>query len=377
MRRALILLLCWTFALAAYPEADMVFMVVDLKVSEEFGVKVCELQTGIRSAFNGDRWATKHPDGVIPTNFCNFLKSYPWDIWASRSRFSDIGIKRILGRYRKCHFMTNTDWIFSDAYFQEVAKEGPLSRAEMRGFKGFLIDRQMTPAQAKEFKYKYPGIFLLDACSYPYWRDKLKFTRLFSTSPILEALKPRWGEFKKEYTPTLADEIRDKIPSDRLVIKPRGACMGRGVIILEKEDLDETLQYILGDKEPLKKDSDRGFNHWAVDDMDSFLVEEFFPSDLIIAPDLSPDPYQPTMRIVFLSLFEKGEFRTEFLGGYWSTPTKTIYDEGTLTEKCKCESHPPYYYRVEPELMHRVEDVLRPAVPLLHQAMLEGKGLTP
>src|SRR5438105_280604 len=82
-----------------------------------------------------------------------------------------------------------------------------------------------------------------DAASRPYWIDKYKMTSLFNNHPLLATIKPEWGLYPKTYTPTLADQIIQDIPSDFFVIKPRGSFVGRGVIIVAKKNLDSTLKY--------------------------------------------------------------------------------------------------------------------------------------
>ena len=79
----------------------------------------------------------------------------------------------------------------------------------------------------------------------------------------------------------VAQEIAADIVSDYYVIKPRGGFRGSGVIIVAKEDLDETLQYILSDSTRLKKDRRKSHRYWIQDKFDSFIVEKYYPSDLV------------------------------------------------------------------------------------------------
>jgi phosphoribosylamine-glycine ligase len=53
------------------------------------------------------------------------------------------------------------------------------------------------------------------------------------------------SNYKKTYTKKLAAKVVSELRCDTFVIKPRGQFMGRGVIIVQEQDLDEVLHYII------------------------------------------------------------------------------------------------------------------------------------
>ena len=99
-------------------------------------------------------------------------------------------------------------------------------------------------------------------------------------------IKPKWGLYQKKYRSDLAGEIQREISGDLFVIKPLHLCLGKGVIITSKENLDSTLQTILlpENRNLLLKNPDRGYKYWSFNHDDSFLVEAFIESILFPFP---------------------------------------------------------------------------------------------
>jgi hypothetical protein len=198
-------------------------------------------------------------------------------------------------------------------------------------------------------------------------------TQLLDADPSLAAIKPRWGSYTKAYSPGLAAKICQDLQCDTFVIKPRGAFLGHGVIIVKKDELDKILQYILIPSQQLANDKDLAYSYWARDQFDTFLVEEFVTSDLISLPHLKNKIFQPTMRIVFVLVHTQGTYHVHFLGSYWKTPPLALDEDGPFMNKHKDFCEPPYYAAVEPAILERVQDQLRATMPILHQKMLESK----
>jgi hypothetical protein len=196
-------------------------------------------------------------------------------------------------------------------------------------------------------------------------------TRLFAEDEILADIKPRWGNYKKVYTKKLADRIARELGGETFVIKPRGNFMGKGVIIIQKQDLDEAIRFIITKEGPLAARKESAYLAWKHDTFDSFLVEAFNVSDPIRLPHMENKRYQPTMRIAFLLVYNKGLHGVHFLGGYWKTPEVSLDDDGDFMEKNKDICEKPYYLAVDDTTMQKVQAKLRVALPVLHSKMLE------
>lgn len=214
-------------------------------------------------------------------------------------------------------------------------------------------------------------MIVLDKTSFPFWIDKYKMSQLFEQDELLATFKPRWGNYKKIYTKELAAHIADDLQCDTFVIKPRGEFLGNGVIITQRQDLDEVLQYIITKNGTLAESNDPAYRSWQHDTFDSFIVEEFVASDSIMIPHLENKIYQPTMRVAFVLAYNKQCHKVHFLGGYWKTPSLSLYEEGDFMQKNKDICKPPYYYQVDPQTMQLVQDQLGIMLPLLHSKMLQ------
>src|SRR6185295_473621 len=158
---------------------------------------------------------------------------------------------------------------------------------------------------------------------------KYKMSLLFRTDPVLAKIKPEWQLYKKEYSPDLAAKIIQDLGGDAFVIKPRGAFLGNGVIIVSREDLDSTLHYILTEQEALKQNKDKSYNHWSRDPFNTFIVEKYYPSDPIMHEGKF---YEPSMRVAFICIYNNQKIDFRFLGGYWMMPTKSLDQQGSLNE---------------------------------------------
>ena len=214
-------------------------------------------------------------------------------------------------------------------------------------------------------------MLVMDKSSFPFWIDKYLMTQLFAEDEVLTTLKPKWGSYKKIYTPQLADHIAHDLGCDTFVIKPRGQFLGKGVIITQNQDLDEVLRYIITKEGKLAESEDSAHTAWKNDPFDSFIVEEFVVSDIIKMPHLENKSYQPTMRVAFLLTYEKSHHDVHFLGEYWKTPAVSIDEVGNFMDKNKDICEPPYYLAVDAKTKHIVQDKLRTALPALHSKMME------
>lgn len=154
------------------------------------------------------------------------------------------------------------------------------------------------------------------------------------------------------------------------MIKPRGAFSGQGVIIVNCEHLDSTLEYILSRSNELQSDPDNSYKYWYYDGFDSLLVEESVESDPISVAHLDNKIYQPTMRVAFILVYNDQTIDVEFLGGYWLLPYFAISEDGTLNDRHKAYCKIPYFSKVDPDVLSKVYQQLSIALPLLYEQML-------
>jgi len=371
------LILIFSFVGTVYSHAkvpvDISFFITDLKYNRKDGVKICEIQHGTDSTFYGDRFSHGEP-GIIAGNFYRTLLQYQRQFWATEFSFSEVQINNLLLSAPEWHIHSRIRFIEKDPFFRQLGNQPAEDPHNIQNYSGFLSAR-VARINHQDFAKKYPGIIVIDAASAPFWGDKYKMTQLFSRNETLATFKPKWNLYEKKYSPALAKKIIRDLPCDTFVIKPRGAYLGNGVIIVSQEDLDKTLKYILIRSQELEQDPDKSYHYWSIDRSDSFLVEEFIESDPIEVPHLDSQIYQPTMRVAFLMVYNNRQITTHFLGYYWLLPYYPLCKDVSLTEKHKAYCIVPYFCEVDPETQAEVEEQLKIALPLLYREMLQLEGI--
>lgn len=361
MKMFLCLLLC-ALPLVAETKyaADVTVLVADLKYSSEHGVKICEVQHGILSTFLGDVYL--HGDlGKLSPKVADYFAQFNMPKWMARQQVNFQPLVDSLLLSPDWHKRAKVQDILSDPEFLKAAKQAPDDPADIFSYHGMVWAAPHEAICREEF----PGIVVLDAASHPFWVDKFKMSLLFTQDPALHAVKPEWALYTKSVESTM--QIVEELPSDCYVLKPRGAFLGNGVIIVERENLQSTLEYILTPSDELKQDVDKSYSYWSRDKFESFLVEKYYPSDLI---EYNEKLYEPTMRVVFICSSINHQVDVQFLGGYWILPNKAIDEPGTLNETKKAYCKPPLFAEVDADVLEQVQDELLACLPLFYRQML-------
>ncbi len=352
-----------------YP-VDISYMVADLKYSQEHGVKICEMQHGILSTFFADVFMNGD-NGLICPQISRLFAEFDMPKWTVAL---DINFPHLLTELKQSHHWKDKKLftlILKDSEFQKTAQHVPLDPYSVVSYTGMVYVKPKSIQNHEIFSKKYPGIIVIDAATHPYWVDKYKMSCLFN-NPLLSKIKPEWGVYPKTYSKQLADQIIQDIKGDAFVIKPRGAFLGNGVIIVSKEDLDTTLHYILDKPQSLKMDPDNSYNYWNRDRSDTFIVEKYYPSDILQVDTFAGKSFEPTMRIAFMMIYNNKTIDIRFLGGYWMLPHKSLDEPGSLNDLKKAYCKLPYFTKATDADLNEVRQQIEPALRLLYQAMLEG-----
>lgn len=357
------------YATDTYP-SDVCFMVADLKYSAKQGVKICEIQQASLSLFNGNDFRNVEEES-IHKELLRTLALYNKNGWIIDCGMADKNVISTLVDSASWHSSRDLIALLSDPNFLNQAKQPVSDIYDLSSYQGFLYINWSHLCAIYDFEKRFPGMIVLDKSSFPLWIDKYLMTQLFAEDELLATFKPKWGNYKKEYTPELATQIAHDLQCDTFVIKPRGEFLGKGVIITQRENLDEVLSYIITKTGALADSKDPAYTIWKKDTFDSFIVEEFVTSDLITLPHLDNKVYQPTMRVAFLLVYNKQQHHVHFLGGYWKTPAISLDEEGDFMQKHKDICKPPYYCAVDEATMQAVHNELRVALPILHNKMLQ------
>lgn len=349
---------------------DVCFMVADLKYNTRQGVKICEIQQASLSLFNGDKYRCEE-EVSIHKELLNSLSQYNQQGWVVAGSIADRNLVSMLATSPMWRTPQDLGALFSDPSFKTLAKQPAKDIYDISSYQGFLYISWAQLSAIPDFEKRLPGIVVMDKSSFSFWIDKYKMTKLFAEDELLSTIKPKWGNYRKIYTKELASQIASDLGGETFVIKPRGEFLGNGVIITQKQDLDDVLFYIINKKGKLATVENPAYTMWKKDPFDSFIVEEFVASDPITIPHLENKTYQPTMRVAFLLVYNNHSHHVHFLGSYWKTPSLSINEEGDFMEKNKDICQPPYYYAVDSKTMQAVHKQLSATLPVLHRKMLE------
>lgn len=348
---------------------DVSFLIVDTKWHETRGAQVCEIQHGVLSAFRGYRMLYGEKEQMAE-KVLKVLNGYYTTSWVCKQAFSDPGLKE--------KFASDPHW----SCFKTLAKLGdekkfllsalspPKNFSSLKDYRGFVFLSPLFNMDREAFRGMYPGVVLIDNAFHGCAGNKHAMSKLLLGDPYTEAHKPLWKHYHKDEE-NLAEKILEDFPSNLLVIKPLKEFCGKGVIILKREDLKQTLESMFQTKDKWEKNQDPAHKYWRKRKASEFIVEEFIESTPIFVPHLEKT-YIPTMRLVFLLFYDKGEIRIDCMGGYYNLPSTSVEEGGTLNETCKSASKLPYFEKVEPGLLKEAEAQIK---EVLHRIYKKQLGL--
>ncbi len=208
------------------------------------------------------------------------------------------------------------------------------SSKKMLSQKHMVIAHSIKQSAQSVYKLQEPSpdLIIFGKATSKHVRSKQATNRLF-VSPFLKQFKPATLEIEKKYSPALAAEIIEAIPSDFYVIKPPCCALGQGVILIPKEELDRTLKLIIDHKKELSpKNSPSAYRYWEKDKSASIMVEAFASSKTIMSQG---KPFDATLRAVFIISNLNGTIGIQHLGAYWKLPIKSLTETGSFMEKHK------------------------------------------
>lgn len=346
-------------------------LTADLKYNKKQGIKITELQQTSLSELIGYDLLHKK-EGLAAQTYCGILSQFLLPVWFIRKDIRTPSFEKEFTK-RSWFPLNSLRQLNKNLQFLKDASLPVYDPYDISSYHGILVARPTSIKSIEEFKRQHPGIVIFDLPTFPYWVDKYKMNTLFTRNQELAKVRPVWRAYPKKYSSRLADKIDKEIPGGIVVIKPRKAFKGHGVIIVEKKDLDATLKRILIHPKKLRSNKDSSYSYWAYDPCETFLVEEFIPSDPIQVPDLSNQFFDPTMRAVFVLIYDRQEIRIEFVESHWKLPKMSLSNKGTLNDKHKSfVGDSPRFAKVEPDVNREVEEQLRTSMTLLYREMLSN-----
>jgi hypothetical protein len=350
--------------------ADLIYLVADLKFNHDQGIQICEIQQGRASRFTGIDFIFQDT-GVIAKQLAIVFKAYHETGWFLLSDIRDPHTRDAL-REIGWKGVEDVEELVNDPGFRSIAEKPLNHAASISDFGGVLFVRQTSLKAIDQFKNAYPSILIIDEATFGYSGDKLKCNNLFKDDSI-RGYKPKWRLYNKSYHSGLAAQIVEDLRTDLVVIKPRHAAKGYGVIICSAEHLDKTLEYILTESDFLEEDPDPSYRYCLYDKSGSFIVEAYVPSDPTSVAHLEDRFFDPTMRVVYVIAHTDGATYLHFLGSYWKLPSASLDEEGSLNDLHKSCGQIPFFAEVDPILNEAVQEQVRDCYYKLYHVLRDNQ----
>lgn len=355
-----------------YPD-EISWCIADIKF-DGTQVKVCEFGEAIESKFKG--YERLFSSGAMWSPFWQFLGTFNCPVWYVDKSFwkankQEIALDQFLAINGTAVTMLKA--LESMPHFSKRAAQSPTQRG-IEHAAGIVVVRSLSMHSSviRTFQKKFPNCLVLGDVTTEFVRSKQSTSTLFDDQ-IHASFKPKFKIYNKKYHENLASTIIEDLGCDVFVIKPVNASLGYGVIIVDKADLESTLQLILRDYDKLAAlCNDRSYSHWKTETSKQFIVEEFALSKTIM---VNGKPYDPTMRVVFSLINNNGVISIKFFDGYWKLPVKALDEEGTLIEKHKSQiaTHRESSVKVDPQDFQQVQAIMSQHLPHIYLKMLQKR----
>jgi hypothetical protein len=345
---------------------DISFCIADLKF-DGTTIQICEFGEGLESRFKGYDAITY--TGAMWDALWHALGSYKTPIWVIENSFW----QQHSNEYAKKTLTENYGSVVR-AFGQVLYKMRVRNPSPTHGIAkpaGIVIihSSKSTTGLIEHTAQQHPEFLFLGRATTKFVRDKQETNALFNT-PFLQEFKPQNLLIKKEYHHELANNILQIIPSDYVVIKPVNSSLGNGIIIIHRNQLNETLKLILPNQNTVPTSpKNSSYAYWARDNNSHFIIEAFAQSKTLVVDGAT---YDPTMRAAFVISNLHGHMQITHLGSYWKLPAQPLDAVGDFTEQHKSAttSHPGSSIPVDTNDYATVCRRLNNLLPVLYAKML-------
>ncbi|MBM3893532.1 hypothetical protein FJ365_04000 [Candidatus Dependentiae bacterium] len=222
----------------------------------------------------------------------------------------------------------------------------------------------------KTFKTKYPSFLLLNSNS-SYFSSKPATYKLFEDAR-LHNLIPRYVIYPASYCPTLAQKIMSDLGQvEKLIIKPLNMHRAIGVGVTTPDNLDAHLQHMFGTNAYAPYE-EKSIGYWRKHKPTHFIASEFVSSQPFLCNNKK---YEPTLRVSFLMMHEKGNIAIHIIGGCWQIPPRAINDRTESLTQCYA-TDPDRHETDEGGLialddLNKIKSLLAPVLAQVYKIILE------
>lgn len=310
--------------------ASLSFCIADLKFSNN-GLKVCELGQGVYSAFRG--YDALYGQGALWAHVWNFLANFNKPMWFISPRLSDNNIKDVaVDVLEKSGGKAYSSLLAlkRDVLFKRLASErnNNQNRTSIADYSAIIFVRKEMRS-LRDFIKRYPNVLVVDQKSACFVGNKYLTHSLFQNDEYLMNYRPKCCVCPKRLSTRKIKQILHELASDYCVIKPINASMGRGIVIVERENLLKAVKGVFQQDTEIESEDESSYAYWKKDKNEIFLIEEYVPSKQVCVDDKW---YDPTMRVAFIVVVDNGKMQINFLDAYWKLPGKALDANGSFTE---------------------------------------------
>jgi tetratricopeptide (TPR) repeat protein len=280
--------------------AMVFFGIVDLKFTEDGKVKILEMGEGLSSGFGG------------------YAKLYPISMHQQfREKLKELGLPFFIPlQWRELPF--NSVESSLESALTSLPKKSDFDCRDLATYSG--IYGGITVPDTKDYILRLDRSITCSMAS----ENKLFFHHMFEAANLLDHRPTVRTYSRSENLDRVIKDIRKNFHSDWLVIKAPDFTSGLGVNILEKNRLASELSGILhrfkvaGSNSPL------------------FIVESYEASKAIKSQG---SMYDPTMRVAYVIVRDKGIVQCHPLGAYWKLPPAPMVANRQLRREQRISSY--------------------------------------
>ncbi len=265
-----------------------------------------------------------------------------------------------------------------DEYFQAAISKSSQLPVSINQSAGIIVyvapmnrEKQRDGKEYKEFRTKYPQFLYVNSTARAYLKQKDMTYNLFTRAGLSRFI-PTFGVLPTMYNPATAFTIRSLIPNaDLMVIKPTFSSLSYGVNIINQARLEPFLKLILQDSAKIPRLAHRSLSYWKYSKQAHFVASEYVPSQIIYKDG---NPYDPTMRVMYIMYHNQGVIHVNVLGGFWKIPVKPLNESlANPTETHVTIAHAGDYFSgilLEQAESLRMKQLMAPVLAKAYEQML-------
>jgi hypothetical protein len=319
------------------------FQTIDLKLTPEGQIKILEYGIGIESGFKGFK-ALQPQTNMYTLAMRDLVKKTHLPLWIIGSE--EEHLNELNTKYGS-HSLVEEGAVRLSTLTKYIKGLNTPNMNPGSNYKGILWGKPIKSKTSPDSSlFRNGPLLVLDK------PDILSLTinNKYLTNSIIKKVAPhlssRFVIKPLNYYPSLASEIIREIPTENYVIKPLRECMGTGIVVVHKDELDETLKNM---RLPIsnREESDiwesvvfgeavDPIKYWQASMSDVFMIEEYHTSKQLLVKN---QLFNGTMRIAFNLIQFNSQTDLSFLGEYWKLPVAATQSDESLSEKSISKIH--------------------------------------